>query len=191
MKPHIPAHTEPACPPGRRAALRVLGGAAAGCLLVLTAGCGFQLRGQGAPLAFARLRINGADNATVRQLRNQLVASGVVMVEGAPAAPAAGTAAQPEAVLDWLQDQRERVVVGSTAAGQVRELVLRQRVRFRLRTLAGKELIPDTEVLQEREMSFTETQVLGKEVEEALLYRDMQSAVVRQVMARLTALKSL
>jgi LPS-assembly lipoprotein len=100
-------------------------------------------------------------------------------------------ATSPEAVLDLLQDQRERVVVGTTAAGQVRELVLRQRVRFRLRTPAGKELIPEIEVLQEREMSFTETQVLGKEAEEALLYRDMQNAVVRQIMARLAAVKAL
>jgi LPS-assembly lipoprotein len=173
--------------PDRRAALRLMGGAA--MLLALT-GCGFQLRGAGVPMVFARLRIQGPDSATARQLRDQLRASGVAVVEGPPAGPAV-PATSPEAVLDLLQDQRERVVVGTTAAGQVRELVLRQRVRFRLRTPAGKELIPEIEVLQEREMSFTETQVLGKEAEEALLYRDMQNAVVRQIMARLSAIKAL
>jgi LPS-assembly lipoprotein len=142
-------------------------------------------------MVFSRLRIQGPQTATLLQLREQLRASGVVMVEGPPPTGLAAPATSPEVVLDLLQDQRERVVVGTTAAGQVRELVLRQRVRFRLRTPAGKELIPDIEVLQEREMSFTETQVLGKEAEEALLYRDMQNVMVRQIMARLAAVKAL
>jgi LPS-assembly lipoprotein len=182
---------ESAHPTDRRSALRFMGGAVLSVVVALgLSGCGFQLRGSGVQMAFASLRIQGPDNATVSQLRDQLRASGVVMVEGSIAVPAV-PATSPDAVLDLLQDQRERVVVGTTAAGQVRELVLRQRVRFRLRTPAGKELIPAIEVLQEREMSFTETQVLGKEAEEALLYRDMQNAVVRQIMARLAAVKGL
>jgi LPS-assembly lipoprotein len=77
--------------------------------------------------------------------------------------------------------------VGTTAAGQVRELALRRRVRFALRTPAGVELIPETELAQERELSFSETVVLGKEAEEALLFDDMRTAIVRQWLVRLAA----
>ena len=45
----------------------------------------------------------------------------------------------------WLvqaPDRRERVVISLNSTGQVRELQLRLRFRFKLRTLAGKELIP-------------------------------------------------
>jgi LPS-assembly lipoprotein len=38
-------------------------------------------------------------------------------------------------------------------------------------------------------MSFDETQVLAKEAEEALLYRDMQGDLVQQIMRRLAAIK--
>ena len=83
------------------------------------------------------------------------------------------------------------LVVAQTAANQIREFELRLRFRFRLRTLAGKELIPDTEILQQRDISFNESAVLAKEAEEALLYRDMQSDVVQQIMRRLAAVTEL
>ncbi len=169
----------------------VLQGGLSGALGALLAGCGFRLRGSGVQLAFSTLRLNaGSQSAVVQDLRSQLQASGVQLTDAQPVA--AGQApVTPEVVLDVLQDQRERVVVGSTAAGQVRELQLRWRFRFRLRTVAGKDLIPEVELLQERDLSFTETQVLGKADEEELLYRDMRDATVRQVMARLTAVRSL
>ena len=92
-----------------------------------------------------------------------------------------------QVVLEVLSDQREKVVISLNSAGQVREFQLRLRFRFRLRTLGGKELIPDTELLLQREINFNESQVLAKEAEEALLYRDMQSDIVQQLMRRLAA----
>ena len=95
--------------------------------------------------------------------------------------------AQAQVVLEALTDSREKVVVASTAAGQVTELQLRARFRFRLRTVAGKELIASTEILQSRDMSYTESAALGKEQEEATLYRAMQTDIVSQVMRRLAS----
>ena len=94
-------------------------------------------------------------------------------------------------VLQVLIDQRERAVVGQTAAGQVRELQLRQRFTFRVGTPLGQELIAETELLEERDLSFSENLVLGKEAEEALLYRDMEQNIARQLLYRLAALKGL
>jgi LPS-assembly lipoprotein len=64
-------------------------------------------------------------------------------------------------------------------------------MRFRVRSPGGRELIPDTELLQQRDISFSETAVLAKESEEALLYRDMQADLVQQLLRRLGALKTL
>jgi len=82
------------------------------------------------------------------------------------------------------------VVVGLNASGQVREFQLRSVVRFRLRTPQGRELIPETELVQQRDISFNESAVLAKEAEETLLYRDMQSDLVQQLMRRLAAVKT-
>ncbi len=94
---------------------------------------------------------------------------------------------EAQVILDVLSDQREKVVLSLNSNGQVREFQLRLRFRFKLRTLGGKELIPETELLLQREINFNETQVLAKEAEEALLYRDMQSDIVQQLMRRLAA----
>lgn len=165
-------------------------------LALLLGGCGFRLRGSNLVMPFRHLRLDAADlSAVVTNLAAQLQATGVQVTHNAPRPPAAGGVAPaaavvvPDAILQVLQDQRERTVVGTTASGQVRELQLRQRFRFSVRTPAGRELLSATEVLQERDLSFSETQVLGKEMEEALLYQDMQAAVIRQVMYRLAALK--
>jgi LPS-assembly lipoprotein len=68
---------------------------------------------------------------------------------------------------------------------------LRLRFRFRLRTRDGYELISDTELVQERIISFNESAALSKEAEEQLLYRDMRSDIVQQVLRRLGAVRQL
>jgi LPS-assembly lipoprotein len=95
-----------------------------------------------------------------------------------------------QVVLDIVSEQREKTVVGVNAAGQVREFQLRIRVKFKLRSVRGKELIEETELLQKRDISFNESAVLAKETEEALLYRDMQTDIVQQLIRRLSAIKT-
>jgi LPS-assembly lipoprotein len=98
--------------------------------------------------------------------------------------------ASAQVVLEMLGDQREKVVLSMSPAGQVLEFQLRLRIKFRLRSADGKELIPATEIMQQRDFSYNESAALGKEVEENLLYRDIQSDVVQQVMRRLAAVQT-
>ena len=163
----------------------------------LLAGCGFQLR-QAPQFAFSSMLINApASSPLAAELKRTLNAETPVEVVGpgalaVPAAGAASAAAAPGRVIfDLLQEQREKVVVGLNASGQVREYQLRSRMRFRVRTPQGRELIPDTELTQQRDISFSESLVLAKEAEETLLYRDMQSDLVQQLMRRLASLKAL
>jgi LPS-assembly lipoprotein len=152
----------------------------------LLAGCGFQLR-QAPDFVFDSIAINAPGTSPLAsELRRSLAADGRVQV-----LPAGTEAAKAKVVLDLPTELREKVVVGLNASGQVREFQLRTRIRFRLRTGQGKDLIPDTELLQQRDISFNEAAVLAKEAEEALLFRDMQSDLVQQLMRRLAAIRTL
>lgn len=158
---------------------------AAAAILSLS-GCGFQLRG--APeLAFRTMFMNASDTSSLaNELRRNLGSLGRLELVSDPV-----MRANADVVLDLLTDQREKTVVGVNASGQVREFQLRVRLRFRLRTPQGRELIPETELLLQRDISFNESAVLAKEAEEGLMYRDMQSDIVQQLIRRLAAVKSL
>jgi LPS-assembly lipoprotein len=68
----------------------------------------------------------------------------------------------------------------------VREFQLRIRLKFSLRTPQGRELLPETEILQQRDITYNETAALAKETEEALLYKNMQTDIVQQLLRRLS-----
>ena len=145
-------------------------------------GCGFALR-KAPEFAFATLYSGLPESSPLGvELRRTLQATKKVRVISDPR-----QIADAQVVLDVLSDQREKVVLSLNSRGQVREFQLRTRFRFRLRTLAGKEVIPETELLLEREINFSESLVLAKEAEELLLYRDMQSDIVQQLVRRLAA----
>jgi len=143
-------------------------------------GCGFQLRGR-TELPFARIALEGfaPHSPLAEEIRRTLAQSAEVV-----ASPA-----QAQVVLRALSDSRGRSVVASTTAGQVRELQLSVRLEFTLSTPSGRELIPATELVGSRDMSYSETQALGKEYEEAQLMRAMQSDIVGQLMRRLAHAK--
>ena len=146
--------------------------------------CGFELR-RAPELRFRSIQL--VDFRPHSPLAEALVAN----INASQTTLVVDSAAQAQVVLEALSDVREKSVVASTAAGQVRELQLRARLVFRLRTPAGKELIPATEISLKRDMSFTESAALAKELEEALLQRAMQSDIVAQVMRRLAAVQAL
>ena len=145
-------------------------------------GCGFRLRGSQS-YVFERIAVLPQPGGPLTiELRRNLAASVRVLAEDEPLT-------QAQVVLDLLQEQREKTVVGVNASGQVREFQLRIRVRYRVRTPQGKELTPEIEIVQKRDISFNESAVLAKEAEEVLLYRDMQSDIVQQLLRRLAAVK--
>lgn len=144
--------------------------------------CGFKLRAAQS-FAFETIAIQPDPGGVLTtELRRSMGGAVRVLAPGEPLT-------QAQVVLDILQEQREKTVVGVTATGQVREFQLRIRVRYRVRTPQGKELTPETEIVQKRDISFNESAVLAKEAEEVLLYRDMQSDIVQQLLRRLAAVK--
>jgi LPS-assembly lipoprotein len=152
--------------------------------VAVLAGCGFKLRAS-QTYAFQTVAVTPENGAGVAAELTRYLGDAV-----RPVAPAQG-GEPPQAIVDILQELREKTVVGVNASGQVREFQLRIRVRFRLRTPQGAELIAPTEIVQQRDISFNESVVLAKEAEEALLYRDMQSDIVQQLLRRLAAVKQI
>ena len=163
----------------RRTFMQLSGTVVAGAGL---AGCGFKLRGSQV-FAFNRIAIMPNPGGAIAQELRRSFGSAVQVL--APDEPL--TSAQ--LLLHVANEQREKVVVGVNASGQVREFQLRMRVRLRLTTAKGKELIEDAEILQQRDISYNETAALAKEAEEALLNRDMQSDIVQQILRRLAAIQ--
>ncbi len=140
--------------------------------------CGFQLRGA-ATLPFDTLYI--ADNhpmlvelsRTVRNGSNAKVVSD----------PKAATA-----TFAMLNEYREKVILSVNTAGRIREYQLRYAIVFRVHDGKGGEFVPPNTITLRRDITFND-QVLAKESEEVLLYREMQSDMVQQIIRRLQASK--
>ena len=146
--------------------------------------CGFELQRPPA-LRFKTIQLAGfpARSPLAAELKRSIDASTTTQVVEA--------LKDAEVVLQALTDERQKSVVAVTAANQVREFELRSRFRFSLRTAAGKELIPASEILLKRDLTYIESAALAKEQEEAFLYRAMQSDIVSQVLRRLASVQLL
>jgi LPS-assembly lipoprotein len=148
--------------------------------LLLTA-CGFQLRGA-ADLPFKTIYLGFAPNSTVGiELRRNIRASGGEVVD---------KETEAEAVLRVLADTRDKQVLTLNTNGRVREYALFQRFTFSVSDPKGVVMIPPTAIVLRRVITYDENQELAKQAEEVLLYRDMQSDLVQQILRRLSASKT-
>jgi LPS-assembly lipoprotein len=171
----MPARRSTLPDPARRQLLLTSGALAALAL----SGCGFRLRGP-QKLDFATVHINASAQSELgASLRRMIATTGTTTV--------VEDASQAEARLQILGNDRGREILSLTGAGKVREYQLTQRLRFQLLDKSGANLIPPTSLSATREYTFDDSQALGKEQEEALLYRDMQADLVQQLMRRLGA----
>ena len=147
--------------------------------------CGFRLRG--APdFQFKSIYVKAQPSSQLARelVRNLKGAGGNVTVITDVA-----DIAQAEVICNILSENRDRIVVGLNASGQVRELQLRLRMHVSLTGPNGEEYVPNTELLQQRDVSYNETIALSKEGEEAMLFKNMQTDLVQQLMRRLAKVK--
>ena len=140
------------------------------------AGCGFRLRGT-ADVPFQTLYVPNSDSGIALDLKRN--------VQAGTQAKVVDDAKQAEAVLVFSEEFREKNILSLTSQGRVREFQLRYRVGFRVHDGKGGEFIPQTSIALTRDITFNDTDVLAKEAEEQLLFRDMQSDMVQQIMRRL------
>ena len=147
-------------------------------------GCGFQLRGSNDAynMPFSSIYLGFPDTSPLgNELKRNLRAGDRIVVtptqEGA------------QARFEVLSETRNKAILSLNNLGRVREYLLSYTLVFQVRDASGKLLLGPTDITLRRNLAFSEEAVLAKEGEEAILYRDMQSDLVQQVMRRLAAVK--
>jgi len=148
-------------------------------LALLLNACGFQLRGT-ANLPYETLHVAAPNTSAVaNEIRRSIAASSKTRVIDNPK--------EAQATLHLLGETREKLILSLSGGGRVREFQLRYRMTYRLMDKDNKELRPTTQILLHRDLSYNDADTLSKESEEALLYRDMQTDAVNQLLRQLQA----
>jgi LPS-assembly lipoprotein len=154
---------------------------AAVALALLLAGCGFHLRGE-PEVGFHKLYITQAKPSQVFvEIRRTLATGPTRLVT---------SAAEGEAELRVLEENREKVVHSLTGAGSVYDFQLNLTVHYQL-TVPGREdpIIAPTEITARRLITYSATAPTAKEAEEQLLFKDMQVDLAQRILRHVAAMR--
>jgi LPS-assembly lipoprotein len=149
--------------------------------------CGFQLRGADGRynLPFNKIYIGLPVSAPLAiDLKRNIRAIGTTEI--------ASDAASADGIIDVLRDPeatRSKSILSLNATGRVAEYLLNYTIVFKVRDQQGNELLGPTTIGLTRALTFNENRLLANEQEETILYRNMQSDLVQQMLRRLAALK--
>jgi LPS-assembly lipoprotein len=153
---------------------------AAALLCLVIASCGFRLRGT-AEVPFETLYLPGATTGIALDLKRNIQAGTNARLVDDPK--------EAQAVLQFTEETRQKEILSLTGTGRVREFQLRYRVGFRVHDGKGADYVPQSVIQLTRDVTFNDAEILAKEQEEQLLFRDMQTDMVQQIMRRLAAAK--
>jgi LPS-assembly lipoprotein len=150
-------------------------------LLAAIAGCGFQLRGSYS-LPYESIYLAGADySLIIAGLKRAIRASGSTRL--------AESAQDAQATFLPTAEEKLPIILSLSSAGRVREKRLRYRYGYRIVDAKGRDLVLPGMVELTRDLTYADSDVLAKTQEEDLLWRDMESDLVQQLMRRLAAAK--
>ena len=147
---------------------------------LLIAGCGFQLRGQ-ADLPFERIYVETEGFSLFAAELRRVVQTG-------KAVEVMDTAEQAQVILKVLAERREKTILSLSRSGSVSEFQLLYQVSYRVMDNQMKDLVAPSEISLRRIMTYDDTEILGKESEEQMLFSDMQDDAVQQMLRRLSVL---
>lgn len=147
---------------------------------LLLAGCGFQLRGS-YNLPWDTLAITGVpeNNELYFQIKRGL--------ESGSATKVVADAKEAQAALVILRNDQLKSILSLSATGLVREFQLTRSFVYRVQDANGKELLPQGQIILQRDMTFDDARIFAKEAEEAMIWREMQQDLVQQLLRRLAA----
>ena len=150
------------------------------CIAMTLPGCGFKLRGQ-ADMPFDSIYVesDGFSLFAAELRRSIRTGSGAKVVD---------VPADAQVHLKVVGERQEKHVLSLSGAGKVREFELRYRIAYRLTDRRSQDLVPPSEISLHRDFTYDDTQLLAKESEEQLLFEDMKSDAVQQMLRRLSVL---
>jgi LPS-assembly lipoprotein len=152
-------------------------------LAAVVAGCGFQLRGTlTSNLPYKTLYIALPETSDVRIWMQRYI-------KATDQTKIVDSARDAEAVFEQLQDTRVKTILSVNAQGRVREYRLQLDYKFRVVNAKGQELVGSNEINLSRDITYDDSTVLAKDLEEGLLWRDMNNDLVNQIIRRLSIIK--
>jgi LPS-assembly lipoprotein len=146
---------------------------------LLLGACGFHLRGQNAlALPFERLYIQSANEYApfINELKSAIQANEVQITD---------TPEQAQVTLNIINEVTDKQILSLSGAGRVIEYRLQYRISLRVYDQKQQEWLSPQEITLRRDYSYDDTQVLAKQQEESLLYQNMRTDAVQQVVRRL------
>ena len=152
-------------------------------LAAIFASCGFKLRGTlSSNLPYKTMFIALPETADVRiWMQRYINATGQTKI--------VDSAKEADAVFQQLQDSRIKTILSVNAQGRVREYRLQLDYKFRVVNAKGQELVGPNEINLSRDITYDDSTVLAKDLEEGLLWRDMNNDLVNQIVRRLSLIK--
>ncbi len=150
-------------------------------IVMLLASCGYHLRGE-AILPFKTIYIEAANpnSALIKELHSNLKTNKIQILDKAEKA---------DIILNIALEQPDKQILSLDATGLVNEYQLRYRVSLRAYDNQQREWLPASELLLTRDFIYDNSQILAMSSEEALLYQNMRSDMVQQIMRRLSHAK--
>lgn len=148
------------------------------CLGLLLAACGFHLRGQ-ADMPFESVYVQGAGSSEfATELRR--------VFEGSKSVMLTDEADHAQVVINIVEEQQEQKILSISQSGSVNEFQLVYRVSYRVMNSKMEDVVAPDEIRVLRDLTYDDTQTLGKESEVKLLFRDMRADAVQQLLRRLS-----
>jgi LPS-assembly lipoprotein len=155
-------------------------------------GCGFRLRGS-VGLPFQSIFVDAPRTSGVAaELSRQLVS----LQQAQGGTKLTSKASEAQVILRVITEAREKEVLGFSTSGAQRDYQVRLRFRYEvldarkpLGAELGERIGEPIELVLRRDVSTIDSQLTAKQEEDVLLFREMQSDIVQQVLTRLAALK--
>ena len=143
---------------------------------LLLSACGFHLRGGITDrVQFPPTYLAGQTGALQREALHYLTVSEV---------PMAANEKDAQLVIDLIGEDVQRRVLSVGSDGKVQEYEVSYEAIYEVRRAGGTVLIARDTLGQQRDYTFSESEVLAKDTEQQRLVEDMRRDVVRQMMLR-------
>jgi LPS-assembly lipoprotein len=150
-------------------------------LAVLSAGCGFHLRGSAAlppAMAVTYIKSDQPFSTLADDFAAALKIHDVRVTQ---------ERSEATAVLNILENKVKTGVLSVNTAGKVVEYEIIQTIRFSVVTAGNEPLVPEQTVSMNRDYIFSSTDVLGSRREDKVVRANLQSNVVNLAILRITA----
>ncbi|MBK7352469.1 MAG: hypothetical protein IPJ05_01515 [Nitrosomonas sp.] len=152
-------------------------------IAIALSACGFQLRGLVSNLPFETIHVTAPPGNPIGIDVERAIRAGTdTKIVGSPE--------NAQAILQTISTNNEKKILSLSTGGRVREFQLGYRVAIRLVDPQGAEIAPIDEINLTRVLPFLDAQVLAKQAEEEMLYKDMQIDAVQQIIRRLAAIRT-